>query len=113
MASNTPANQETATGSRASGMEVRPRKNNYFQSRRIKKGEEERPWLTEHDSREKWQTIIPCIGLVIGLATCAFLLYDGISSVTNNKYCPVLEDNFSSGFNDEIWTKEVEVGGFG
>jgi beta-glucanase (GH16 family) len=28
-------------------------------------------------------------------------------------YCSVYEDDFTNGFNDKIWTKEAEVGGFG
>jgi hypothetical protein len=99
--------------SRASGMEVKPRNERYFKSRRIKKGTTERPWLTEKDPRAKWNTIIPLIGLFIGIGVCAFLIYDGIKSVTNNKYCSVFEDDFSSGFNNRKWMKEVEVGGFG
>ena len=99
--------------SRASGMEVKPRNEKYFKSRRIKKGTTERPWLTQKDPRKKWNTIIPLIGLFIGMGVCTFLIYDAIKSVTNNKYCSVFEDDFSSGFNGEKWMKEVELGGFG
>jgi len=85
----------------------------YFHSRRVKKGEVEKPWLEKKDPKEKWVTIIPCIGIAIGIALTGFLIYDGLASVTNHSYCPVFEDDFSNGFNNKIWQKEVEVGGFG
>ncbi|TKA62127.1 hypothetical protein B0A49_11585 [Cryomyces minteri] len=86
----------------------------YFHSRRVKKGEVEKPWLERKDPREKWVTIIPIIGIVVGLAISGFLIYDGLKTVVNHVYCPVLDENFSSGTLDpKIWTKEAEVGGFG
>jgi hypothetical protein len=86
----------------------------YFHSRRVRKGEVEKPWLQKKDPREKWVTIIPLMGLGVGLLLAGFLVYDGLRSVVNHKYCPVLHDDFSgSSLNDKIWTKEVEVGGFG
>ncbi|KAK3627245.1 hypothetical protein LTR56_019345 [Elasticomyces elasticus] len=85
----------------------------YFHSRRIRKGEQERPWLDRKDPKEKWVTIIPVIGIVVGLALSGFLIYDGLKSVTNHVYCPVLDEDFSGGLNSQVWTKEVEVGGYG
>lgn len=85
----------------------------YFHSRRVKKGEVERPWLDKKDPKEKWVTIIPCLGIFIGLAITGFLIWDGVHSVANHVYCTVYEDDFSNGFNSKIWTKEVEVGGYG
>lgn len=85
----------------------------YFHSRRIKKGEIERPWLDKKDPREKWVWIIPLIGMFIGLSLAALLIYDGLRAVINHEYCPVLDEDFSRGFNTEVWTKEAEVGGFG
>jgi hypothetical protein len=85
----------------------------YFHSRRIKKDEIEQPWLDKKDPKEKWVTIIPLIGIFVGFALTGFLIYDGLKSVSNYKYCPVLIDDFSSGLNTNVWTKEVEVGGFG
>lgn len=84
----------------------------YFHSRRVRKGEVEKPWMDKVDPKEKWVTIIPLIGLAIGFAIAGFLIYDGISSVVHHKYCPVMSDDFST-FNTDIWTKESEVGGFG
>jgi hypothetical protein len=85
----------------------------YFRSRRIKKGEVEHPWLDKTDPREKWVTIIPVIGIIIGLAIAGLLVWDGLRSVVNHEYCLVLNDDFSTGLNSKIWTKEVELGGFG
>ncbi|KAL8713824.1 MAG: hypothetical protein Q9225_006688 [Loekoesia sp. 1 TL-2023] len=85
----------------------------YFHSRRVKKGEIERPWLEKKDPREKWVTIIPLIGLALGFAFAGFLVYDGLKTVVKHDYCSVLEEDFSGGWNDKVWTKESEVGGFG
>ncbi|KAI9675299.1 MAG: hypothetical protein M1817_001202 [Caeruleum heppii] len=85
----------------------------YFRSRRVRKGEVDRPWLKRKDPKEKWVTIIPLIGIGIGLLLAGFLIYDGLRTVVNNTYELVLDENFSGGINPAIWTKEVEVGGFG
>jgi hypothetical protein len=84
----------------------------YFRSRRVKKGESERPWLEKTDPREKWTTIIPLIGIFLGSCVIGVLMWDGIRSVAKHNYCPVLDEDFSS-WNSNIWTKEVEVGGYG
>ena len=85
----------------------------YFHSRRVKKGEIERPWLDRKDPREKWVTIIPLIGLLLGFAFAGFLVYDGLKTVVKHEYCSILDDDFSGGLDGKIWTKEAEVGGFG
>lgn len=85
----------------------------YFHSRRVRKGEVEQPWRANKDPKEKWVTIIPLLGLLVGFGIAGFLVYDGISSVVHHKYCPVLSDDFSGGINTDVWTKEAEVGGFG
>ncbi|CAK4031588.1 glycoside hydrolase family 16 [Lecanosticta acicola] len=85
----------------------------YFHSRRINKEEVEKPWLDKKDPREKWLTIIPIVGMVLGIGLACFLIYEGMQTVTNHVYCPVLDENFAGGINPKVWTKEVEVGGFG
>ncbi|KAJ9654774.1 hypothetical protein H2198_006213 [Neophaeococcomyces mojaviensis] len=86
----------------------------YSQSRRIKKKDIEKPWLKEDkDRKQKWQTIIPLLGLLIGFGLGGFMVYDGWTSVPVHKYCVVYDDDFSSGLNPNVWTKEAEVGGFG
>lgn len=86
----------------------------YFHSRRVKKGEVERPWTDVKDPKEKWVTIIPLIGLFVGVAIAGFLVWDGLQAVVNHKYCPVYTSDFpNKGLESDIWTKEAEVGGFG
>ncbi|KAK6520653.1 hypothetical protein TWF506_000902 [Arthrobotrys conoides] len=85
----------------------------YFHSRRVPKGTVEKPWLEKRDPKEKWVTIIPLIGIFIGLAVSGYLVYDGYTSVIQHKYCPVYMEDFQNGFNTDVWTREVEVGGFG
>ena len=102
----------SAAGS-TTGFQKGPRPR-YFHSRRIEKGTLERPWLDKKDPREKWVTIIPIIGILVGLALCGLLIYDGLQTISKHVYCSVYEDDFSSGqLNSKVWTKEVEVGGFG
>lgn len=84
----------------------------YFHSRRINKAEVEKPWLEKKDPKEKWTTIIPIIGIFVGLGLAGFLIYDGLQTVHNYSYCPIMDDDFSNGLSD-MWTKEVESGGFG
>ena len=97
----------------ALGARFDERSNRYFHSRRVKKGEVEKPWLDKSDPKEKWVTILPIVGIFIGLAISGFLIYDGIKSVVKHNYCLVLSDDFSDGLNTDVWTKEVQVGGFG
>lgn len=85
----------------------------YFHSRRVRKGEVPKPWLEHKDPREKWVTIIPVLGILLGLGVTGFLIYDGIHSVSNFNYCLVLDEDWSNGFNTDVWTKEVELGGYG
>ncbi|KAK5090281.1 hypothetical protein LTR05_000453 [Lithohypha guttulata] len=85
----------------------------FFHSRRVKKGEVSKPWLSVKDSKEKWITIIPIMGMLVGLALGALLVWDGLKTVVNNKYCPIYSTDFSEGLDESIWTKEAEVGGFG
>lgn len=85
----------------------------YFKSRRIQKGEQERPWLTQKDPKEKWVWIIPLIGLLIGVGLCAVQIWYGLQRISKHSYCTVLDEDWSEGFDDKIWTREAEVGGFG
>lgn len=91
---------------------ARSSKAGYFHSRRVRKGQVDKPWLTRKDPKEKWITIIPMIGIFVGLALSAYLVYDGLKAVVTHKYCPVYSTDFSEGIDDDYWTKEAEVGGF-
>jgi hypothetical protein len=109
---SSPFNSRPAS-SFGSSSAVRGLPQRYFHSRRVRKGEVEQPWRSKVDPKEKWVTIIPLIGLALGFGIAGFLVYDGLKSVVHHKYCPVFSDDFSSGLNPSIWTKEAEVGGFG
>jgi hypothetical protein len=90
-----------------------PEQSRYFRSRRVKRGTVERPWMNRKDPREKWVTIIPLMGIFAGLVLSGLLIWDGLRSVVRHEYCLVLDEDFSGGLNSKVWTKEVEVGGFG
>lgn len=85
----------------------------YFKSRRVRKGEQERPWLEQTDPREKWVWIIPVIGILIGLGLTALQVWAGLQRISKHSYCQILDEDWSGGFNEQIWTREVELGGFG
>lgn len=58
-------------------------------------------------------TIFPLIGVVLGFALLGYQIFTGTQSVTKNEYCSILNEQWTGGFDEGIWTKEVEVGGFG
>jgi len=109
---SSPFNSRPAS-SFGSSSAVRSLPTRYFHSRRVRKGEVEKPWMDKKDPKEKWVTIIPLIGLLLGFGIAGFLVYDGLSSVIHHKYCLVLSDDFSGGLNTAVWTQEAEVGGYG
>ncbi|KAH7393274.1 concanavalin A-like lectin/glucanase domain-containing protein [Cadophora sp. MPI-SDFR-AT-0126] len=87
----------------------------YFRSRRIRKDDAgHEPPTFKKDPKEKWLCIIPMLGLFTGLAITGVMIYLKIGRLATHDYCPVLDDDFSSGLlNKNIWTAENEVGGFG
>lgn len=85
----------------------------YFKSRRIKKGEQERPWLDKKDPREKWVWIIPTIGIAIGFGLMAVQVWLGLQRISKHNYCAVLDESWATGLDEDVWTREAEVGGFG
>ena len=98
----------------SSAVDLSNRPQQYFRSRRIAADQVEKPWLDKKDPRKKWHTIVPLIGILLGICFTGLLCYQGINSVINYKYCLIYDEDFSSGaLNDKIWSKEVEVGGFG
>lgn len=111
---STPFTSRPPSSIASSSSAERPPPPRYFHSRRVQKGEVEQPWLKKVDPKEKWVTIIPLIGLLVGLGIAGFLVFDGIQSVVHHKYCPVMSDTFADGRLDtNIWTQEAEVGGYG
>lgn len=102
----------TSTAGSSTGVQsMQPQR--YFHSRRIVKGTAERPWLEKKDPKQKWVTIIPIIGIFIGFGLTGFLVYDGLQTVSNHVYCPVMMEDFSNGLDSTRWSKQAEVGGFG
>jgi hypothetical protein len=105
-------NTETASLAGAGVVDQPPQR--YFHSRRVKAGEVEKPWTKNVDPKEKWVTILPLLGIALGLAISGLLIWDGIRSVVKHQYCLVYEDDFSSGvLNEKVWEREVQLGGFG
>lgn len=97
-----------SSSDRSSKSYIRP----YFRSRRVAKESIEKPWLEKPKS--KWPTILPCAGLLGGLALIALQMYLGWASVKINKYCLVMEDSFKGPtLNTSLWNQEVQLGGFG
>jgi hypothetical protein len=59
-------------------------------------------------------TIIPLSGIGIGTVITGLLIFLQVGLKKSYNYCSVLDDDFSTGIlNPSIWTKEVNVGGFG
>lgn len=109
-----PASIHTETASLAGMGVVDQPPQRYFHSRRVKAGDVEKPWTKNVDPKEKWVTILPLLGIALGLAISGLLIWDGIRSVVKHQYCLVYEDDFSSGvLNEKVWEREVQLGGFG
>ncbi len=88
----------------------------YFRSRRIKDTTTiSKPWVEKKDKQAKWHTIIPVIGVIAGVALVGLSCWQGYTTVPRNSYCPVLDVDFTTGaqLDPKIWTKEVQLGGFG
>lgn len=104
-------NREVGSGGASSTATFVPA-GEYFKSRRLRKEQIEQPWLKHTDPRTKWVTIIPLAGFILGLIAAGLMIFQGLRSVVNHRYCPVLIEDFAS-WNESVWSKEVEVGGFG
>lgn len=88
----------------------------YFKSRRIRDVSTiQKPWTEKKDPGRKWHTILPLMGVFIGLCLVGLAAYQGFTSVINHTYCPIYDVDFTTGgqLDPKIWTKEVQVGGFG
>lgn len=89
-----------------------PYRGEFFRSRRVKPEDVQQPWLDKKHPRQIWVTIFPLLGLALGLAVTGILIWDGLRSVAQHGYCEILNENFTS-WNESLWTKEIELGGFG
>lgn len=87
----------------------------YFRSRRVRKGEVEKPWLEIKHPQDRIIKWIPYVGMFVGVVAAALVIWDGLrGAIRTGPFCTVYSDDFSSGtLNPSIWEKEVEVGGFG
>jgi len=87
-------------------------KRDYFKSRRVKPEDVQMPWLDEVCRRTQIKNAMVITGFVLGLATAGILIWHSMRSVGMYHYCEAYHDNFTT-WNDSVWTKEVELGGFG
>jgi len=95
-----------------SGFKYGPVPGQYFRSRRVKPEDVGMPWLDKPHPRQKWGTILPLVGFGLGLMVTAIMIWDGFRVIGRHKYCQILHDDFKS-LNETVWTKEVELGGYG
>lgn len=73
----------------------------------------EKPWLKSKTRRRlKYLDWIFGVGVFVGIGIIGMQVYFAWASVTNFDYCEVLVDNFET-FREDVWTREVQVGGFG
>ncbi|PNS18233.1 hypothetical protein CAC42_7602 [Sphaceloma murrayae] len=87
-----------------------------WKSSRFQKGEVyEKPWMKDisKDPRRTYEKLIFAFGCFMGLLMGGYLMYTSWMSVTNSEYCPILEDNFTSGIDPNVWNFEIQRGGFG
>jgi hypothetical protein len=112
--SKSPKGKEPSKGKQAaaSGFQYGPVPGQYFRSRRVKPEDVQMPWLDKPHPRQKWGTILPLIGLGLGLMVTAIMIWDGFRVIGRHKYCEIFYDDFTS-LNESVWTKEVELGGYG
>ena len=103
----------STASSRAGYHSYNEKPSTYFHSRRKAKADIEKPWLKEKNPRQAWLTWFPIIGLLLGIGCTGALVWDGLRTNKLPQYCQVLDDDFSSGLRESIWTKEAEVGGYG
>ncbi|PSK51907.1 hypothetical protein B9Z65_3174 [Elsinoe australis] len=85
-----------------------------WKSSRWQKGDVyEKPWVLERDPRRIYERLIFAFGCLVGLLMGGYLTYTSWMSVTNSEYCPILDDNFTTGIDPGVWNYEIQRGGFG
>jgi len=89
----------------------------FFQSRRKRKEDIAKPWMDNKKDKRIgtiWHWLFPLIGTIIGIAGAGVQIFFSSQKFATFAMCPVLNEDFSTGvLNPNIWTHEVEVGGFG
>jgi hypothetical protein len=99
-----PSTQSFSTASTAYVKQISkqpPPKSKYFKSRRINKNELDIGWLQE-GGRDWIGLVLPILGSM-----------NKTRAIVNANYCPVLIEDWSNGFNENVWMKEVQANGFG
>lgn len=87
---------------------------NYFKSRRLDRDHEiDKPWLSHKDPYRKWASLLPLIGIFLGIAAGGVFTWNRLRSVVEFEYCMIYEDDFSAGFDETVWTKEAQIDGYG
>ncbi|KAF7571163.1 Glycoside hydrolase family 16 protein [Pyrenophora tritici-repentis] len=84
----------------------------YFKSRRVRAEDVQMPWLDEVCRRTQIKNGIVIVGFILGVMACGLVVWHSMRDVGFYHYCEAYHDNFTS-WNDSVWTKEVELGGFG
>ncbi|KAI0782755.1 concanavalin A-like lectin/glucanase domain-containing protein [Abortiporus biennis] len=77
---------------------------------------DEKPWMKEKDKLGRiswWLTLATFfIGIAVGAVVC-FFGWTGVKQLKDSDLCPVLMEDFDSLDLDNVWTRDVELGGFG
>jgi hypothetical protein len=89
-----------------------PPKSKYFKSRRINKDELDIGWL-QQQGYDWIGFVLPILGSMIGLTIASVIIWNKTRAIVNANYCPVLLEDWSNGFNENVWMKEVQANGFG
>jgi hypothetical protein len=113
---STPAESRpiSASGFSSARKQYNSEQTKYFRSRRIIKDDNSKPPVFKKNPGEKWLWIIPLTGFLVGLSVTGVLVSMTVLGRVSHTYCPVLDEDFSTGaLNPNVWTQEVEVGGFG
>lgn len=77
----------------------------------------DKPWLAKRQPRARLSHYLSLLGIFLGFAGAALLCYFELTDLDlldESNLCTVFEDDFSSSSLDtSIWTRTVELGGFG
>ncbi|CAA9960222.1 hypothetical protein P3342_005655 [Pyrenophora teres f. teres] len=84
----------------------------YFKSRRVRAEDVQMPWLDVVCRRTQIKNAMVIVGFILGLATAGIIIWQSMRDVGFYHYCETFRDDFTS-WNESVWTKEVELGGFG
>lgn len=74
-----------------------------------------KPWLAVPDPRVRTSWWITVLLMLLGVGLSGFLVFNGVRTLPRvGSVCLVLDENFDSAALDTgVWTREVDMGGFG